>query len=299
MQKIVGNSDIEHYPTVGIVNKLDIDMITRSVDEFQRTFNLGHFMLRNFTPDMDYIKPSKIKDLHIVESDLESKIVKLVFTAPGDDADLGTAIYYDIKCSYDLEYLIRYESSNENSTEDEYILPISLASSSFKNYKPNQGGTKEYFVLITDIYSSNEDILGLKLRASDASGNLGEWSNMVIVKLNNEIKFSPHMNHFAVGANKLAAYTAEKSTLMKMKEDRYFYYFLIFIACLSLILIVQIVMIAVLTLNKLRYAREKSNKKGKLVCNNKKEEFERLDESQESEQSVATPMPDELLIQRV
>ena len=107
------------------------------------------------------------------------------------------------------------------------------------------------------------------------------------------------MNHFAVGANKLAAYTAEKSTLMKMKEDRYFYYFLIFIACLSLILIVQIVMIAVLTLNKLRYAREKSNKKGKLVCNNKKEEFERLDESQESEQSVATPMPDELLIQRV
>jgi hypothetical protein len=36
------------------------------------------------------MKPSRIKDLRLVESDLESKVVKIVFTAPGDDADLGT-----------------------------------------------------------------------------------------------------------------------------------------------------------------------------------------------------------------
>jgi hypothetical protein len=49
MQKIVGTSGIEHYPTIGIVNKLDAEAVTNSVDEFQRTFNLGHFMLTNYT----------------------------------------------------------------------------------------------------------------------------------------------------------------------------------------------------------------------------------------------------------
>ncbi len=199
---------------------------------------------------------------------------------------------------------MKYESraatnSSEPSAEDpqdEYILPISLASSSFKDYKPSQGGSSEFFVLNTDIYSSNEEIIGIKLRAVDASGNLGPWSNVVIVKLNNKIRFSPLLRQ-ANGAmsgsfgddNSAAALSSEsKSSLIKLKEDRYFYYFMIFIACLSLILLVQIVMIIILTLNKLRDARRTSKGKPKT------EQFEPLQESMDSTESNPS-----LLIQRV
>jgi hypothetical protein len=222
------------------------------------------------------------------------------------------AIYYDIKCSYDVDYLIKYESraTNLTSAEEntitspyEYILPISLASSSFKDYKPSQGGSNEFFVLNTDIYSSNEDIVGIKMRAVDASGNLGAWSNVVIIKLNNKIKFSPLLSQanggafggsFMLDENSSAALASEsKSSLIKLKEDRYFYYFMIFIACLSLILLVQIVMIIILTLNKLRDRRDSKVKRGK-PAGVHKDEFQKLEESVESGESCPS-----LLIQRV
>jgi hypothetical protein len=170
-------------------------------------------------------------------------------------------------------------------------------SASFKDYKPNQGGAREHFVLNTDIYSSSEDIVGLKLRAVDASGNLAPWSNMVVIKLNGKIKFAPQLRNTPTSGgsdsdeNRSAALsTADKTSLIKLKEDRYFYYFMIFIACLSLILLVQIIMIVILTLNKLREAREAKVKKGKPL----KDEFQQLENSVDSSESSPS-----LLIQRV
>jgi hypothetical protein len=89
-QQIVGNPQMEHYPKIGLINRISLEDLTNSVQDFQRTFFIGHFILDNFISGIDYQGPSKIKDLRILESDLESKVVKLGFTAPGDDADLGS-----------------------------------------------------------------------------------------------------------------------------------------------------------------------------------------------------------------
>lgn len=345
MQKLVGSFDLEHYPSIGITNKLEQDEIILPIEKFQRTINLGHFVLNNFSSEIDLTPPSRIKDLRVIESDLESKVVKIVFTAPGDDSDLGTAIYYDIKCSYDLDYLIDYEdekskttpstmritSSNATTTttttttsnEDdgdlvEFMLPISLVSASFKDYKPNQGGSREYFVLNTDIYSSGEDIVGIKIRAADASGNLGQWSNLVTIKLNSNLKFSANVKPATDGAIKQNVSSAwiQKNMMQinnKLKEDRYFYYFIIFIICLSLILLVQILMIVVLTVNKFRRARKlpgggenpsqvkKVTAKKKKKQDEKDEELKKLEESLESNETMNSnpPVSEDLLIRRV
>jgi hypothetical protein len=85
MQKIVGQSDIEHYPTIGIINKLDADMATSSIDEFQRTLNLGHFVLTNYTSGVNHFssleektnkKTNKISILFVFSYHILDKGVK-------------------------------------------------------------------------------------------------------------------------------------------------------------------------------------------------------------------------------
>ena len=47
MQKIVGMNSVEHYPTIGVINKLD-ESIFFPIDEVQRTKFIGSFVLENF-----------------------------------------------------------------------------------------------------------------------------------------------------------------------------------------------------------------------------------------------------------
>jgi hypothetical protein len=44
----------------------------------------------------DLIKPSTIKDLRVADLDLNNHLVTLKFTAPGDNADLGTGLQTDL-----------------------------------------------------------------------------------------------------------------------------------------------------------------------------------------------------------
>ena len=47
MQKIVGMNSVEHYPTIGVINKLD-ESIFFPIEEVQRTKFIGSFVLENF-----------------------------------------------------------------------------------------------------------------------------------------------------------------------------------------------------------------------------------------------------------
>ena len=42
----------------------------------------------------DLMKPSTIKDLRVYKLDTKNQLLTLKFTAPGDNADLGTGIFF-------------------------------------------------------------------------------------------------------------------------------------------------------------------------------------------------------------
>ena len=46
-RKIVGMNSFDHFPTIGVVNKLDED-IFEPIDQVQRTSFIGSFNLKNF-----------------------------------------------------------------------------------------------------------------------------------------------------------------------------------------------------------------------------------------------------------
>jgi hypothetical protein len=112
-----------------------------------------------------------------------------MFTAPGDDGDLGVASEYQIICSYDMNDLL--DGSNMS-------LPVYIISSSFDTSalnKPNQAGFAEYFLLNTSSYEGQT--FSIKIRAIDASGNCGKWTWPLTIKLSDEIELSPHLRHFS------------------------------------------------------------------------------------------------------
>ena len=48
MQKIIGTPDLEHYPTIGIVNKVNLDYLTSPIHDIQRVISVDSFMLNNY-----------------------------------------------------------------------------------------------------------------------------------------------------------------------------------------------------------------------------------------------------------
>jgi hypothetical protein len=48
MQKIVGMPDLEHYPTIGIVNKINLDVLTTPIHDIQRVISVDSFILNNY-----------------------------------------------------------------------------------------------------------------------------------------------------------------------------------------------------------------------------------------------------------
>ena len=82
--------------------------------------------------------------------------------------------------------------NEEKELPEEHLLPINILQSSFKEH-PSQSGNKESFVLLIGNYEG--ETISIKIRAVDASGNNGEWSNIVTVKLNDKIKLSPQISN--------------------------------------------------------------------------------------------------------
>lgn len=48
MQKIVGSPNFEHYPSIGIVNKINLDDHLVPIEEISRTTSIGSFILKDF-----------------------------------------------------------------------------------------------------------------------------------------------------------------------------------------------------------------------------------------------------------
>lgn len=52
-----------------------------------------YFNNNHHQKDADQIIPSRVNDLRVVDIDYYKKYVKISFTAPGDNYDLGRGIY--------------------------------------------------------------------------------------------------------------------------------------------------------------------------------------------------------------
>jgi hypothetical protein len=61
--------------------------------------------------------------------------------------------------------------------------------------KPNPAGFRENFVLDVSFYTA-EPMIGLKIRAIDASKNVGAWSFVLSVKLKANVTLAPKLRHF-------------------------------------------------------------------------------------------------------
>jgi hypothetical protein len=162
------------------------------------------------------LKPGQIKDLQVEKLNIENGdrilSVKLNFTATGDDGDLGTAAFYDIKAMNDPAILQEFEdieydpdelrklsdvdSLSQNHPLFDYLLPLNITSSSFDNFVPNQSGTPEHFLIdLTDLALQYYSIC-IKMRAIDLNGNKGEWSHVMVIKLSNKIKLAKNLRHY-------------------------------------------------------------------------------------------------------
>lgn len=115
-------------------------------------------------------------DLRVDEIDYGKKQVKMSFTAPGDNLDLGRVAKYDLKCSTDYEFLLSYDesssggsitseksksikSNNETVLDDEVeedpriLKNLTVVSSTFEwsssseRQAPNQAGFAESFTI--------------------------------------------------------------------------------------------------------------------------------------------------------
>lgn len=194
-RKIVGINSFDHFPTLGHMGKLD-ESVFSHIDQVQRTSFIGSFNLENFNVQRDLMPPSTIKDLRVTSLNETGRQVTLRFTAPGDNADLGTALRYDLRASYDPKHLYEENYDYEfEATQAEFLLPVKIEAASFHDLVPNQGGFEEFMTLDTSAYA-DQDTVSLKMRAVDVNGNRGQWSAILTVKLSRDVKLAPSLKHF-------------------------------------------------------------------------------------------------------
>ncbi len=216
-QKIVGINSFDHFPTLGLINKPN-SSVFYPIDQIQRTHFIGSFNLHNFNSKRaflflllfyfsqslishllqvsdDLMKPSMIKDIHVSEFDDVNGLVTLKFTAPGDNADVGTAFQYDIKASYDPKVLLDYDFHEaDNNPISKHIVQLEIVNASFKNSTPNQGGYEEFLTFSTK--NLNRDTVSVKIRAVDGHKNWARWSPIITVKLSRQVKLAPSIKHY-------------------------------------------------------------------------------------------------------
>lgn len=199
----MGVPGYEHFPTIGVVNKLDESNMA-PIEPTQRTIFIGSFQLAAYD-EIDMISPAVVSDLELIELDTEFDLVKLKFTAPGNDGDVGQAAKYEFKAAYNPEILItssddsdrNTNGSSRTQTEDKHSLPMEIVSSSFRDYVPNVPGFKETFKINISKFKT-EKTFSLKLRATDVNGNQGDWSPVLTIKLDKQVMLSPKLRHYVM-----------------------------------------------------------------------------------------------------
>jgi hypothetical protein len=212
IQKIVGQPGFEHFPTIGVVNKID-DTILFPLEQTERTIFIGSFLLENYE-EIDMIRPSIIKDLEVIEFDDMNDLIKLKFSAPGNDGDIGKANRYEFKAAYNPDILStnnKYMNGDINKREisDKHSLHVEIVYSTFIDNIPNIAGFKENFHINISKYKSKKSF-SIMLRAVDLSQNYGEWSPILTIKLDKNIILSPQLRHFRVIGK-------EKSTALNLE----------------------------------------------------------------------------------
>lgn len=269
-QKIVGLPGYEHFPTIGIVNKLD-DSQLEPVEQAQRTVFLGSFKLENYD-NTDAVRPSSIKDLEVAELDTENDLVKIKFTAPGDDGDIGQAARYELKAAYDPQFLLindDIEYKNENTSEEHHSLLLEIVSSSFNNLTPNRAGYKEEFQFRIDKFKSQKTI-SLKMRAIDFGENYGEWSPILTIKLDKTVVLSSNLRLFQPNTSEASALNQDVSQKNNSTDPydldtakSYSNFIIFLISLFATIGIIQIIFLVVLAILDARDRRRQKSTKGK------------------------------------
>ncbi|CAF0782079.1 unnamed protein product [Brachionus calyciflorus] len=241
LQKIIGSHGYEHFPNIGIVNKINQEDLYQPIKNVQRLLNLQPFELKNFKENKDLIPPSKIRDLIAEKFDFKNDYIQFRFTAPGDDFDLGRSLKYEINLAYDPIDLLNEETNDK-------LLPFNILASSFVDI-PNQSGFPETFILSIKDYEA--ETISIRIRAIDSNRNKGEWSNVLTIKLNDQIKFSPQLTNVLSFIKNDLKSSEQHFKVLEEKENFYANFFICVIVSLAIIFMVQIMLIIFLTIRKI------------------------------------------------
>ena len=118
------------------------------------------------------------------------------FTAPGDDGDIGQAMAYEIILMSNSIALLYHDNPDYKKPKD-FIVPQGelLNFELNSNFVPKVYGEKEIFKIKVHLNKSI-DLIALKVRARDKNGNIGEWSPVVTIKLNNKYSLAHGILNF-------------------------------------------------------------------------------------------------------
>jgi hypothetical protein len=121
--------------------------------------------------DTDTIPPGRVTNLRVTN---QPGIVRLEFTAPGDDLDSNDAA---------KEYVIKYSSTagnltGENFDKNEFSTRITNEDLNDSNLTPETGGTRKSVNIKSTIFNRNEKFV-IAMKATDEAGNQSPVSNKV------------------------------------------------------------------------------------------------------------------------
>ncbi|XP_067674814.1 calcium-activated chloride channel regulator 3A-1-like [Haliotis asinina] len=143
----------------------------QNVGHFQRSTSAGSFSLTGFAPGSDLFPPCKISDLQVTV--VGYKVVRLEWTAPGDDLDSGTAAGYELWMSTEFDPLYDNHTLTTLVTRD-MVTEGDLDS-------PAASGTPEYIVVKLD--RDGDVTYYFTILATDDVEQRGQRSNIVSVSM--------------------------------------------------------------------------------------------------------------------
>ncbi|XP_071112483.1 calcium-activated chloride channel regulator 3A-1-like [Haliotis cracherodii] len=127
----------------------------QTVEHFQRSTSAGSFSLTGFAPGTDILPPCKISDLQVTS--VGYKVVRLEWTAPGDDLDTGTATTYELWMSTEFDPLYENHTlttpvTGEMLVEGDITSPAASGTAESVVVKLDRDGDVTYYftILATD-----------------------------------------------------------------------------------------------------------------------------------------------------
>ncbi|XP_067086271.1 calcium-activated chloride channel regulator 3A-1-like [Osmerus mordax] len=186
------HSGAMYIPGYVVDGKLELNPPKTSVGEEDPKADVGNFSRTaigvSFTvnlppgvPTMTKFPPNTIKDLN---AELVKNRVLLIWTAPGEDLDQGTASKYDIRYSEDPDVL-RSNFNNAHPVNSSNLLPSESGSSEQLSFTPTmRNGTTLFFAIKAvdnDILSSETSNLAQVTKVIGYIESPGNGVNMIAI----------------------------------------------------------------------------------------------------------------------